>query len=270
MKKPRLQRPAFVTAPTTVDVHVGLAGAVVPVVLEPGTSMDAVKTHLRLALPEASIMLSAGGDLLESVESLLLHHGRGELIFATCFRDVSDLSLAEVALEMSMEDAEFQGHLFTLSKISRTSTPRSVATYLWDNQLLLTAAQAQRLFDVLVPRLVQCPDEYRIGLRGQLILALHSFCVEPYAIWEPDDGNDGCVWANMAWGGGSEHPSMSGLCYLTRGSSAHLQTAAFADAAAYQKDISGLRAVLQAHRAGNATPLRALCNFEAYGRSWSR
>merc|ERR1712118_38926 len=102
------------------------------------------------------------------------------------------------AEELTMEETEFKGHRFALSKLPVGSTPQDVAAYLRNNNLLLTAAQAAEVFDILVAKL-RVDERMPHGLRGQLIHALHSFCLEPYAIWEPNDGNSECLWANMTW-----------------------------------------------------------------------
>merc|ERR1712228_1027205 len=147
-----------------------------------------------------------------------------------------------------MADVEFKGHRFALSKLPHGSTPREVAIFLRSNNILLTSAQAASLFDLLVTKL-QVIEGMRFGLRGQLILALHTFCLEPYAVWEPDDGNSECLWANMAWNGIKLETDRR---YKIRGHLANFpnNTSGVASASTGPKDVASLRAVLSARRQG--------------------
>mmetsp|Transcript_34060 Transcript_34060/g.95794 ORF Transcript_34060/g.95794 Transcript_34060/m.95794 type:complete len:261 (+) Transcript_34060:71-853(+) len=247
-------------AAVKVLIYEGLAGRSREVAVRRDAELQDVTEELRgLAAPGgADVRLSAGGGLITSVPELLDFHERGVQVCATLCKAVEGMSMAEVGEELAMEDGEFRGHHFTLSRLPPGSTPRDVAQYLRSNGLLLTAAQAASLFDALVPRL-QAIEGVQYGLRGQLVLALHTFCLEPYAIWEPNDGNSECVWASMSWNG--SHLGFAGR-YKIRG---HLQNFSNAtSSSAPQRDVANLRAVLAVRRQGSGDDLGKLSTLRAY------
>eukprot|EP00933_Yihiella_yeosuensis_P016533 TRINITY_DN1407_c5_g1_i1.p1 TRINITY_DN1407_c5_g1~~TRINITY_DN1407_c5_g1_i1.p1 ORF type:complete len:300 (+),score=45.26 TRINITY_DN1407_c5_g1_i1:91-990(+) len=260
------------TEATEIEVRLGLSGELATCIVEPQTSLLELEAQLKdKAEPTSeqltsSLRFSADGELLESTEALLRCYKEGKEIYATWFRSVDDMDLDEVSQNLSLTDEEFKGHLFTLSKLAPSGEPtaRDVAHYLWDNQLLLNPMQAAQVFDALIPRL-GLVSRSRYSKRGQLIVALQSFCTEPYAIWELDDGHDQCLWANMDWG--ASQPWHSGLAYVTRGSSRNLPPKPASQAAA-RKDISHLREVLRSRWAGKAEPLNEIRTLTAYDTSW--
>lgn len=223
---------------------------------------DVIEELLRLIAPpdNVDIKLSADGDTISSVPELLDFHYRGSQIFATLYRAVERMSMTEIAEELATEGVEFTGHHFALSKLPRGSTPRDAALYLHSNKLLLTAAQAASLFDLLVTKL-HAIEGMQYGVRGQLILALHTFCLEPYAIWEPNDGNNECLWANMSWNG--EKLGCNGR-YKIRGQLINFSNATSSDT--MQRDVANLRAVLVARRQGIENDLSKMNMLEAYSR----
>lgn len=246
-----------------VEVHVGLAGATLTLPLAPNMSMDMVREAvLQVAnRPRASVKLSAAGKPLASVDAVLRHHRGGDSIWATFFRSPEDLSLEEVVEELAMEEGEFRGHAFVLSRLPAPLTARHVADYLWKNQLLLRARQAQQLFDQLLPRICtgsRCP----YPVRTQLILALHSFCIEPFSIWEPVDGCDECLWANMAWAGA--HIFDSGLCTVMRGTLRNLELRS-SSRAPLKPDLNNLRGVCEMRRCGMNEPLQRMTLPDYHG-----
>lgn len=213
--------------------------------------------------PGLRARISSDGKVITSIDDLLNSHHHGSPIQVALDRDPDKMQLAEVVQELAMEHAEFTGHRFTLSKLPRGSTPRDLAVYLRSNNLLLTAEQAANLFDLLVTKLRPI-DGVNYGLRGQLLLALHTFCLEPYAMWEPNDGNGECVWANMTYNG--NHLGSDGR-YKLQGELCNFSnsTAASSDL----KDVINLRAVLRVRRQGiddDLSQLSLLCLCR-YGKS---
>merc|ERR1712232_32061 len=102
-------------------------------------------------------------------------------------------------------------------------------------------------------------ESVQYGLRGQLVLALHTFCLEPYAIWEPDDGNSECVWANMSWN--ECHLGFNGR-YKIRGHLHNFSNATSSNIT--QCDVANLRAVLVARRQGAGNDLSKMSTLRAY------
>lgn len=259
---------AALDSPVSVLFYLGFGGRTRELQVRKDASLHGVNRELlELIAPDSSLCLklTAGGEVITSVSHLLDFHCRNIQIFATLQKDVQSMSLSEVTDELTMEDADFKGHRFALSKQPHGSTPRDVATYLRSNNILLTSAQAASLFDLLVTKL-QVIELMGYGLRGQLILALHTFCLEPYAVWEPDDGNSECVWANMTWNGmdigfESRYPIRGNLVNIKPGwSSGHSSTSG-------HKDVASLRAVLSARRQGTGDELKRMSRLEAYGTS---
>lgn len=252
----------------TVHIYAGLGGASATVQVEPGACMDGVRARLREAYPEAPfIKLSACGSTVVSTEALLQHAQSGEPIFATFMKEVEDMSLEEIHEELAVGPDEFRGHLHTLSRMTSLSSTADVGCYLCDNQLLLTPAQAQQAFDALVPKVRRAsrPGLGRSGPRAQLVLALHSFCLDPYAIWEPDDDSDECLWANMRWGGTHLRDSSR---YVTRGQTHNLGAGSSSSSAPERQDVNDLRSVLRARRSDHAKPLDAMVELQAYEWTW--
>merc|ERR1712032_621311 len=99
----------------------------------------------------------------------------------------------------------------------------------------------------------------RYGPRGQLILALHTFCLEPYAIWEPNDGNAECLWANMEWAGRD-----IGIVdrQVTRGRMVNIGSSSSSSG---QTDIANFRAFLVERREGTGEELKKMNVLTAYG-----
>lgn len=254
---------AAIDSPVNVLFYLGLGGRTRQLQVCKDASLHGVTRELlELITPDPSLCLkiTAGGEVITSVHQLLVFHCRDIQIFATLQKDVWKMPLAEVTDELTMTDAEFKGHRFALSKLPHASTPREVATFLRNNNLLLTSAQAASLFDLLVTKL-QVIESMRFGLRGQLILALHTFCLEPYAIWEPDDGNSECLWANMDWSSMKLEPDSR---YKIRGRLVNFPDNTSASASARQKDVAGLRAILSARRQGSGDELERMIRLEAY------
>lgn len=221
---------------------------------------DVTKELVTLITPSDSNLharISSDGEIITSIDDLLNLHHSGIPIQVALQRDPQKMQLAEVAQELAMEHAEFRGHRFTLSRLPIGSTPRDVAEYLRSNNVLLTAEQAADLFDILVTKL-RPSDEVHFNLRGQLVMALHTFCLEPNAIWEPDDGNGECVWGNMTYNGNYLNSGR----YKFRGEHCLLakRTAASSDL----KDVMNLRAVLRARRQGMEDDLSLLSLLKTY------
>lgn len=261
-RKEECPEPAHVDdGSATVTIHVGLAGSLVEVRVRPEMCMEQLEEAvLQVAgLPASSIAkFSASGARLERAMEVLESHHRGEDIFATFCQDVGDLSLDEVVKELTMADAEFRALAISLQRLTAPHTARNVADQLWQNQALLTADQAQRLFDALKERMRNGPTT--LHLKSELIFALHSFCLEPYTVWEPDDGSGECSWANMSYGRQHlefpRHP-------VTRGIRTTAPDAA-AVAAAGREDVSNLRGVLRAFREDAELPLEAMVPLAVY------
>lgn len=233
--------------PVVIEVHVGLGGATVPLTIEPDASIATVQAQLCQTLDlKASAKLMAEGGMVESVEALLHHHSVGHLISATIFKDVTDLSMLEVVEELQLSDDEFRSHVLILSKLKGGSTPRDVVEYLWENQVLLTTLQAKQLFRRLLPLLSSKPGS-QAKLHTQLVMALHSFCLEPFCHWE-EDGCDDCVWEALHWG--SVQFRKGSPYKLGQPTSSCLPD---------RQDVSRLRDVLSARRSGDSDPLRRMC-----------
>lgn len=263
-----LQKAQHEYVAVSVPIYVGLSRASVVVQLERGMPLDAVKAALKSAADISSgmdLQLSACGAALESVEEVLSCHSRSEEVFATVFKSVEAMSVHEIIDELTLEAEEFRGHAFTLSKLSTTSTARTVSDYLWSNQVLLTSAQAQQLFDQLVPKLRPTSGRRTFGLRGDLILVLHSFCLHTHHIWEPDDGNSECLWANMSWAGAHlQHRK------LTRGELHQFGPTDGASSAERwsQEDVCRFREVRRSQNKGAAEPLTSMSFVRSFDSCW--
>jgi hypothetical protein len=122
-------------------------------------------------------------------------------------KPIEDMSLEEISIELAVDTAQFRQNSLMLAKMRR-GTAEDVAKHLFENSVLLTATQAQRLFSVLLPKITSQEDD-RYSPRSQLVMLLHYFCVEPYVAWE-DDGSASCLWINMSYNG--HRPWKSGLC----------------------------------------------------------
>lgn len=242
-----------------------MSGQELQLLVGPNTLFQDVSNELvALIAPSDRSMharIIAGGGVVSSTAELLDCHRNGIPIQAALDRSPERMALPEVVEELSMEDAEFKGHRFALSKLPRGSTPRDAAVYLRSNNALLTAAQAADLFDLLVTKLV-CIEGAHHGLRGQLVLALHTFCLEPYAIWEPNDGNAECVWANMTYN--DKHLGYD-YRYKIRGKLCNFPNST--SASSESKDVANLRAVLCARRQGLDDELSQLSLLKSYNMS---
>lgn len=256
--------------PQSVLVRVGLSGAAVAVPLDPGTSLAEFVEALRAAakIPfEMNAKLSSGGEVVQSMDELLRHQRENEEVYATLVKSVDAMTLPDIVAELVVDTKEFMGHAFTLSKLPAGSSPRMVAEYLWNNNVLLTSDQAQKLFDQLLPRLVARGDRH--DLRGQLIIALHSFCLDQHHVWEPDDGNSECLWANMLWQ--DKHLELQQR-HLTRGVLRQwgaVQSSSSHDVG-LSRDLSLFREVLRSRQAGMARPLESMTFFVVYGSNWQQ
>jgi hypothetical protein len=251
---------------TSVHIIVGLGGAQFEANVEPYMSIDDVKTRIQAAYPfSRTFKLSSGEVEIESIEALMQRHREGTLIFAVFVKDIENMDIQEVREELAIQSNEFLGHLHILSKFPQGSTTGDVAQYLWNNQLLLSPEQAQRAFDSLLPKVLRSsqPAIGRNGPRAQLILALHSFCLDPYAIWEPNDDCDECLWANMRFG--DRHLGECGR-YSMRGKMSNFISSS--SSSSPNADVSNLRSVLQAARCKQAKPLAALARLKTYNYSW--
>merc|ERR1719254_69551 len=76
---------------------------------------------------KASVQLTANGAAIESVDQLLDYQSAREPIYATFFRGVDQMSLADIAEELACDDGDFRGHQLALQKLPHWSTPRTVA-----------------------------------------------------------------------------------------------------------------------------------------------
>lgn len=267
-KQSKLSAAMEANSATMVNIYVGLSGAQVAIRVELGMSIEGIKDLLREAYPRApSIKLSANGHTINCVEALLHHEQRGESIYATFLKDVEDMSLDEVHEELAIGSDEFRGHLHTLARMARGSSAADVARYLSDNQVLLSSTQAQQIFDCLVQKVRRAarPALGRNGPRAQLIFALHSFCLDPYAIWEPNDDCDECLWANMWWG--AVHLGESSR-HTTRGRTCNISDQSSSSSCSGRCDVNNLRSVLRARRSDQARPLDAMVELQAYEWSW--
>lgn len=257
-------------ADNSVKISVGLGGAQFEANIEPSMSIETIRARIHEAYPlSRTIKLSAGEVEIESIEALMQSHREGKSISATFVKDIENMDIEEVREELAIQNNEFLGHLHTLSRLPQGSTTGHVAQYLWNNQLLLTPEQAQRAFDSLLPKIRRSsrPAVGRSGPRAQLILALHSFCLDPYAIWEPNDDCDECLWAKMRFGG--RHLGESSR-HVTRGKAYHFPStsSSSSSSSSSKEDVRSLRSVLQAARCKHAKPLETMACLEAYNYSW--
>eukprot|EP00930_Biecheleria_cincta_P101991 TRINITY_DN93650_c0_g1_i1.p1 TRINITY_DN93650_c0_g1~~TRINITY_DN93650_c0_g1_i1.p1 ORF type:complete len:390 (+),score=60.79 TRINITY_DN93650_c0_g1_i1:125-1294(+) len=254
------------------NVVVGLSGTEVSIDVDADTSLEDLRSKVREAYPESGerfVKFSSGGVVVSTGQAIMECVQSGKVIYAACLKNTDAMNLQELQEELSLGDDEFQGHLHVLRHYGATHSPAHVANYLWENQILLTATQAQRIFDALVGKIsrAQRPSNFgRNGPRAQLILALHSFCLEPYAIWEPMDDCDECLWANMRWG---EKHLQTGRYHL-RGRLTNIASSSSSSSlpAAQREDISSLRAVLNSRRNNDTQPIASMKFLEAYNYSW--
>lgn len=256
----------------SVNITMGLSGKEVSVDVDVGMSIEGLRSKVRRAYPEAGerfIKFSSDGSVVSTGEQLISCIQGSQCLCASFLKSTLAMDVQELQGELSLDDNEFQGHFHVLRLYTARHTPADVAHYLWDNQVLLTATQAQRIFDALVGKIsrAQTPANLgRGGPRAQLILALHSFCSEPYAIWEPIDDCDECLWANMHWG---EHGLGPGRYHL-RGRLHNISSSSSSSSPheAQRQDVSRLRAVLNARRSDESKPLESLTFPGAYNYSW--
>jgi len=251
----------------SIPIALGMNGGEAMVHIQEHTSFeslleDITQTHGCIAAADTGVQLSSAGALINSLEALLGHHSRGDVVYATFIRDVDRMSLESVAEELTCNAQEFKGHQFTLSKLPLQTTARHVADYLWEHQVLLTSVQAQALFDQLIAKLGD-------GMRRDLIMALHSFCLHQHHVWEPNDGTSECLWATMSWGG---HHLKFEDRRLTRGRLSAWVCADAIDPSSLDKwpstDLCNLRGVAKARRAQQSKPLDAMHFVRQYERSW--
>jgi len=217
---------------------------------------------------EVGIILSTAEGKVESSDALREHCSRGDLVHATLIQDLDRMSLEQIAEELALDDNEFKGHSFTLSKMPSGSTARYVADYLWSNQILMTSQQALALFDMLLTK-VNVVEGSSWNVRAQLIVALHSFCVHQHHIWEPNDGMDECLWANMTWS--ARHLPLEKRM-LTKGKlecwvSPDAASASSTDAWLVE-DVCCLKEVASARRVGKEEPLQEIKFVVEYGKTW--
>lgn len=259
-----------------VPIVVGLGGNQVMVNITDDCDLSDVKQELRsqAAIGDEGlldIVFSSADGVVDSVGTLLKMRRDDKVIFATLRKSVNALSWEELREELTLDSAEFKGHVFVLSKLPAGSTPRAVADYLWQHQVLITSVQAQQLFDLLLPKLRANPaaraDSATGNLRAQLIIALHSFCVDPHHIWEPNDGMSECLWANMSFTSASPAAWQSRRI-LTRGALINIQASAPSSDPGPASDASHMREVARAKREQQETPLEAAAFPEFYGGSW--
>lgn len=251
---------------TTIRIVVGLNGHEITMQVEANMSFKDVleRIHVISGGPaDGSVRLSVLGVVINSVEELL--GAESSTVHATFIKSVDHMSLAEVADELACDDDEFKGHQFTLLKLPTGSTARAVADYFWVNQVLLTSRQAEVLFDKLLPKLGRGKG------RSELIIALHSFCVQQHHVWEPDDGMSECMWANMTWDG--NHVQFQNR-RLTRGRLGSWECAeAVPDSRPDNwpaNDLCCLRGVAKARRGNHTTPLDSMVFFKQYGNCWRK
>jgi hypothetical protein len=122
-------------------------------------------------------------------------------------KKIDEMSLEDVAAELAIDGAQFRKNCSMLGKMTR-GAPNDVAKYLYANGVTLTAQQCKKLFEIVFSK-VSARQGSRYPVRSQLVMALHCFCVEPYAIWE-DDGDNQCMWTHMTYG--DLNMWESGLC----------------------------------------------------------
>lgn len=250
--------------PTSITFAVGLDGREVTFQIEKDTSFESLLQDISKmpgAPADSTARVSSCGAVITSMEALRAHCSDGDSIHATFYKDVDQMSLADVAEELACDDDEFKGHQFTLLKLPSGSSARAVADYLWDNQLLITSVQAQTLFDQLLPKMN--------GARKDLIVALHSFCVQQHHVWEPCDGSSECLWANMTWRGSTVEFRQR---RLTRGALTQWEVAEAAEASSDDHwpstDLCKLKDVAKARRAQHSTPLLSMEFLKAHGKGF--
>jgi len=233
-----------------VTIHKGLEGESLQIPVKPKMSFASIMQSLLLQMtadPTLSAILSAEGTKIESTEDLLENHWQGNCIFATLVLSVQKMALPQVVEELTMPESEFRGHRHVLSRYPKGITYKDVANYLFRNKVLLTPAQASGLFQQLLPKLVEGQMAGRnVCMRAQLIMALHTFCLEPYAIWEADDGQDECVWYGMTYAG--YNLGNNGRFCVTGQKAVHFPSESRSANSKQKQDVSNLRAVLQARR----------------------
>eukprot|EP00435_Cladocopium_sp_Y103_P058394 s411_g20.t1 len=232
-----------------VTIHKGLEGESLDIPVKPQMPFASIMQSLLLQMtadPTLSAILSSEGNKIETTEDLLECHSQGACIFATLVLSVQKMALRQVVEELMMPESEFRGHRHVLSRYPKGITYKDVANYLFKNKVLLTPTQASGLFQQLLPKLVEVQAERQVCLRAQLIMALHTFCLEPYAIWEADDGQDECVWYGMMYSG--NNLGTNGRFCLPGQRALHFPDPSPSSSANSKQDVSNLRGVLQARR----------------------
>lgn len=153
----------------------------------------------KVGVPPPYQQLSLDSSVLQDVhtlaESAVPDGARLELVLVT----VPSTLPAELH-DLVLPDDEVAAHARVLTQMPwHTAGPRAVADYLFENRVLLTSAQAARIFNALVGKVINKRDGLTTyNARAQLILALHSFVLDQMTVWEKNDGSDGCLWANMS------------------------------------------------------------------------
>ncbi|CAE8594619.1 unnamed protein product [Polarella glacialis] len=257
-------------------ILIGMGGQFVEVEMTDGLSFDAVLAAVRSSpaappFPQTWVKLVASGAAVRSMEALCCCEAEQDPVFAVFLRSLDEMELSEVAEELAMEEAEFKGHAFALSKLPPGSHPREVADYLWTNNLLLTSSQSTALFDTLLHKLVASGRHPGCSsVRGELIFALHSFCLQQHHAWEPNDGSSECMWAGLGWNG-----KLLGLSQrlLTRG---RLQQWGNVEASASSSsndswpswDVSQIRAIAVARREEKPEPLAHMMFVRSHDHDW--
>lgn len=253
-----------------VTIHKGLEGETLEIPVKPSMPFASIMQSLLLQMtadPSLSAILSSEGIKIETTEDLLEYHSQGACIFATLVLSVQKMALRQVVEELMMPESEFRGHRHVLSRYPKGITYKDVANYLFKNKVLLTPTQASGLFQQLLPKLVdlQAPS-HNLCLRAQLIMALHTFCLEPYAIWEADDGQDECVWYNMMYS--AENLGTGGRFCIPGQRAKEFHNHSPSSSAQDKQDVSNLRGVLQARRENSQQQfLEALVPPTSYGFS---
>lgn len=189
----------------------------------------------------------------------------------------ADKTLPEVAEALAISDEAFPMHLAAIASLPpERKKPLHVALYLFEQQVLLTSKQAKQTFDFLLPSLTAYGFP-GLSVRGELVFMLHSFCLEPFAIWENDDGAGGHIWRSMSWAG--LRPSDSSAYYKvidgTRvgvklvGREYQQDTAVLVRPP--RQDINNLRAVLLRRdegAEGNSLEVACFPSFNAPNNTW--
>jgi hypothetical protein len=122
--------------------------------------------------------------------------------------DSGQLTLNEVAKELCLTSEEFRAHLAVVSRLEGEPPVTVVLNYCQEHSLLLNAGQCKRVFEILHDK-VKSTGNSPYGVRSQLVLGLHCYCVEPYTLWE-DDGAKSDLWMSMSYNG--YKPWAYGLC----------------------------------------------------------